>query len=377
VAQAPVIYLLDASSYIHRAFHAIRGLSTSEGVPTGAVYGFTQMLLKVIKDAKPDYLAVVYDAKGPTFRHEMYPAYKANRPPLDPGLKTQFPLVRQVVTALDLPAVEMEGYEADDLMATLAAQAKEKGFEVVLVSGDKDLFQLVDKHITIWDTMKELRLGPEEVSEKLGITPEQVVDYMALTGDSLAELCGNGHLALTIDPGDGNERYQSIIELGRDTLSQALDNYFIQSEQLDTRLWLTASDRCAAGLLIQALPPEISTTPHDDDDIWNRVIHLSETLSEGELSDLPAMEILKRLYHEEDVRLFEAEQLYFHCRCNRENIADTLRSLGYAETQSIIDEQGVIKVECNFCKKSYEFDRVDNEALFAADRPHDLSTTRH
>lgn len=199
----------------------------------------------------------------------------------------------------------------------------------------------------------------------------------ALTNDTLAELCGNGHLALTIDPGDGNERYQSIIELGRDTLSQALDNYFRQSEQLDTRLWLTANDRCAAGLLIQALPPEVSEPPRDDDDIWNRVTHLSETLSDSELSDLPAMEILKRLYHEEDVRLFEADQLYFHCRCNRENIAATLRGLGYAETQSIIEEQGVIKVECNFCKKSYEFDRVDNEALFASERPHDLSTTRH
>ena len=184
MAKAPVIYLLDASSYIHRAFHAIRGLSTSDGVPTGAVFGFTQMLLKVIKDAGPDYLAVVYDAKGPTFRHEMYPAYKANRPPLDPVLKTQFPLVRQVVTALELPAVEMEGYEADDLMATLAAQAREQGFEVVLVSGDKDLFQLVGKQVTIWDTMKDQRLGPQEVTEKLGIAPEQVVDYMALTGDS-------------------------------------------------------------------------------------------------------------------------------------------------------------------------------------------------
>jgi DNA polymerase-1 len=127
---------------------------------------------------------VIYDAKGPTFRHEMFPAYKANRPPLDPASESQFPLVRQVVTALELPAVEMEGYEADDLMATLAAQAKEQGFEVVLVTGDKDLFQLVSPGVTIWDTMKDQRLGPDEVSEKLGITPEQVVDYMALTGDS-------------------------------------------------------------------------------------------------------------------------------------------------------------------------------------------------
>ena len=196
-------------------------------------------------------------------------------------------------------------------------------------------------------------------------------------GNTLAELCGQGHLALTIEPGDGNERYQSIIELGHNTLSQALDNYFRQSEQLDTRLWLTANDRCVAGLLVQALPPDISITHAVDDDAWNRVVHLSETLTDAELADLPTKEILKRLYHEEDVRLFDPEQLFFHCTCSRENIANTLRSLGYAETQSIIEEQGVIKVECNFCKKNYEFDQVDTEALFASDSLHDLRSTRH
>ena len=184
MAQDKTLYLLDASSYIHRAFHAIKGLSTSSGVPTGAVYGFMQMLLKVLRDANPRYLAVVYDAKGPTFRHELYPAYKANRPPLDPALKTQLPLVRQVVTALGLPAVEVEGYEADDLMATLARQAREQGFEVILVSGDKDLYQLVGDGVVLWDTMKDQRFGPKEVEQKLGVPPEKVVDLQALWGDS-------------------------------------------------------------------------------------------------------------------------------------------------------------------------------------------------
>ena len=190
MAAKPVLYLLDASSYIHRAFHAIKGLSTSTGIPTNAVFGFLQMLLKVLKEAKPQYAAVVYDAKGPTFRHKRYPAYKANRPPLDPALKTQFPLVRQVVTALELPAVEVEGYEADDLMATLARQAVEQGYEVVLVSGDKDLFQLVSDRVSMWDTMKEAHLGPDQVREKLGIEPAQAVDYQALTGDSTDNVPG-------------------------------------------------------------------------------------------------------------------------------------------------------------------------------------------
>lgn len=190
MSQKPVLFLLDASSYIHRAFHAIRGLSTSTGVPTNAVFGFLQMLLKVLKDAKPEYAAVVYDAKGPTFRHKFYPAYKANRPPLDPALKTQFPLVRQVVTALELPAVEVEGYEADDLMATLARQAADQGFEVVLVSGDKDLFQLLSEQVSMWDTMKGARLGPEEVRAKLGVEVAQAVDFQALTGDSTDNVPG-------------------------------------------------------------------------------------------------------------------------------------------------------------------------------------------
>jgi DNA polymerase-1 len=184
MADRPVLYLLDASSYIHRAFHAIRNLSTSQGVPTNAVFGFVQMLLKVMREAQPEYMAVVYDAKGPTFRHHLYPAYKANRPPLDPALKTQFPLVRQVVTALDLPAVEVEGFEADDLMATLARQAVEQAFDVVIVSGDKDLFQLLGPGVIMWDTMKEIKLGPAEVEAKLGVKPALVVDFMALTGDS-------------------------------------------------------------------------------------------------------------------------------------------------------------------------------------------------
>lgn len=184
MSDPPMLYLLDASSYIHRAFHAVKGLTTSQGVPTGAVFGFVQMLLKVMKDARPQYLAVVYDAKGPTFRHHIYPAYKANRPPLDPALKTQLPLVRQLVTALGLPAVEMEGFEADDLMASLARQARELGFEVVLVSGDKDLMQLVGPGVIQWDTMKDLRLGPAEVAAKLGVEPTQAVDFQALVGDA-------------------------------------------------------------------------------------------------------------------------------------------------------------------------------------------------
>ena len=201
---------------------------------------------------------------------------------------------------------------------------------------------------------------------------------------NLNELCGLGRLTITIDPADGKERYQSIIELGHDSLARTLDDYFRQSEQLNTRLWLAADDRCAAGLLLQELPPELSQKMLNeeplltqDNDAWNRVIHLSETLTSTELRDLPTSEILKRLYHEEDVRLFEPDTLFFSCSCSRERIANTLRSLGQDETQSIIEQEGKITVECSFCKKIHEFDRVDCEALFSASMSPEGSHTQH
>jgi len=186
----PVLYLVDGSSYIHRAFHAIRHLSTRDGTPTNAVYGVTQMLLKLIKDRAPSHLAVVFDAGGKNFRHRMYPAYKANRPPAPEELKVQFPLVREAVEAFDLPLVEVEGVEADDVIATLARQAEREGFEVVIVSGDKDLMQLVDEHTVMYDTQSDVVYDAAGVREKLGVCPEQVVDLLALMGDSSDNIPG-------------------------------------------------------------------------------------------------------------------------------------------------------------------------------------------
>jgi len=195
---------------------------------------------------------------------------------------------------------------------------------------------------------------------------------------TLVDLCGHGYVTITIDPADGNERYQSINEIGRGTLARALDNYFQQSEQLNTRLWLAADDRCAAGLLLQELPPEITNTAMvQDKDAWNRILHLSDTLTADELRDLPVKEILKRLYHEEDVRIFDPETLFFHCNCSRERIANTLRGLGQDETRSILEDEGVIAVECSFCKKHYEFDSIDCEGLFTDTLPPDTGNIRH
>jgi len=142
------IYLIDGSAYIYRAYHAIRGLSNSKGLPTNAVLGFTKILLKLIEDRNPEYVGMFFDVKGPTFRHEMFDAYKANRPPMPEDLSIQIPYIKDITKGFNIPVVEMSGYEADDLIGTLARKAEEAGFSVIMVTGDKDFMQLVtDKSI--------------------------------------------------------------------------------------------------------------------------------------------------------------------------------------------------------------------------------------
>ena len=148
-------YLIDGSAYIHRAFHAIAGLANSRGMPTNAVFGFTRMLIKLMEDRRPEYAAMVFDARGPTFRHHLYAGYKANRPPMPEELAVQIPLIQQVTAAYRLPVVELAGYEADDVIGTLARRLAAEGFAVVMVTGDKDFIQLVGEQTSIWDPMKD------------------------------------------------------------------------------------------------------------------------------------------------------------------------------------------------------------------------------
>ncbi len=178
------LYLIDGSAYIYRAYHAVRGLSTRSGFPTGAAFGFTNMLLKLIRERTPEYMAVLFDAKGPTFRHEVYPEYKANRPPMPDDLAEQIPYIKQITQAYRVPMLEVPGFEADDLIAAMAKTAENMGYHVVMVTGDKDFMQLVDHQIHMYDPMKNQTSDVSAVTAKLGIDPGQVIDYMALTGDS-------------------------------------------------------------------------------------------------------------------------------------------------------------------------------------------------
>ncbi|MGE5839380.1 MAG: 5'-3' exonuclease, partial [Deltaproteobacteria bacterium] len=184
------LYLVDGSSYIHRAFHAVRNLSNSKGLPTNAIFGFSRMLLKLLADKKPSHIAVVFDAKGPTFRHELYDQYKATRPPAPEDLSVQFPYIREIVQGLGLAMVEKEGYEADDVIGTLARLGEEQGYRIMVVTGDKDFRQIVSPSITLWDTMKDKVTSYGTFTEEYGLEPEQMIDVMALSGDSSDNIPG-------------------------------------------------------------------------------------------------------------------------------------------------------------------------------------------
>jgi len=189
------VYLIDGSGYIFRAFHALPPLTRpSDGLPVGAVHGFCQMLWKFLADTKaseaPTHLAVIFDHSARTFRNDIYPDYKATRPPPPEELVPQFSLIRAAVNAFNVACIEQEGYEADDIIATLGRQALEAGADVTIVSSDKDLMQLIEPGLIMIDGMKNKKIGPDEVREKFGVPPARVVDVQALAGDSIDNVPG-------------------------------------------------------------------------------------------------------------------------------------------------------------------------------------------
>lgn len=188
--EKPVLYLIDGSSYIFRAYYAIRRLSTSKGFPTNAVYGFASMIFKFLKDYKPGYLGIVFDTKEKTFRDEMYPLYKANRAAPPDDLVPQFEKIFDVVDAFKIPQFRVDGFEADDVMGTIAKDYERRGMDVVLVTGDKDFCQLVSDRVTLLDTMKNKETRVDDVVEKYGVPPEKVTDVFALMGDQVDNIPG-------------------------------------------------------------------------------------------------------------------------------------------------------------------------------------------
>ncbi len=177
------VVLVDASGFIFRAFHAIRILNNPEGTPVNAVYGFITMLMKLLDDMQPDHIAIIFDSARKTFRNDIDPLYKANRTEPPDELVPQFALVREATQAFNFDCIELQGFEADDLIATYTKEALNEGAEVTIVSSDKDLMQLITERVTMFDSFKNRRIGPEQVQEKFGVYPEKVVDVQSLAGD--------------------------------------------------------------------------------------------------------------------------------------------------------------------------------------------------
>jgi DNA polymerase-1 len=225
------VYLVDGSAYIYRAYHAVRGLSNSKGLPTNAIFGFTRMLLKLIEDRSPEYIGMVFDSKGPTFRHKMYKEYKANRPPMPEELSVQIPYIKEVTKGFNLPVFEMPGFEADDLIGTLARRAEESGFSVVMVTGDKDFMQLVTDKSIIWDPMKDKTIDLKNIRDVNGVEPSRMVDVMGLSGDTADNIPGvpgiGPKTALLLVKTFGNMRslYENLDKITKKKQHENLINY--------------------------------------------------------------------------------------------------------------------------------------------------------
>ena len=190
---------------------------------------------------------------------------------------------------------------------------------------------------------------------------------------SLTELFGDGRLVITLVQKEGKPAYQGVVALDGDSIPEILQNYMSISEQLETRLWLAVGENSVSGMLLQKMPDEAE----EDTDAWSRLTQLTDTLQNNELMQLATQDLLQRLFHEEDLRLFEGKPVTFHCRCSRDNVAQMLRMFGVAEIESILTERATIEVHCEFCNYCYEFDKVDALQLFSATAQLATSETRH
>ena len=233
----PKLYLIDGYSNIFRAFYAIRGLSNSKGFATNAVYGFLNMLRKLLREEEPEYLGIALDVSDETvLRKEKYAEYKANRAPTPPDLVPQIPWIRKAIEAHRIPILEMNQYEADDVIGTLSKKASAEGFDVVLISADKDLMQLVGEHVSLFHTGREKLYDPALVEQDFGVPPAQVIDVLALKGDSVDNVPGvpgigeKGAVTLVKEYGDLETLLERAEEVKRKSYREALIGHRDQAE---------------------------------------------------------------------------------------------------------------------------------------------------
>ncbi len=257
------LFLIDVSSYFYRAYFALPYFSTSDGLPTNAIYGFTTMLQKLIREHHPACLAAILDCPEPTFRHEVYHEYKANRPKMPDNLSAQIPYIKKIIQAFNIPAIEKPGFEADDIIGTLARQAEKSGMEVVIISGDKDMLQLVSQGITILDTMKDSVFDVETVEKKFGVGPDKIIEIFGLIGDASDNVPGVPGIGpktaeqLIKQFGSIDGIYKNLSEIRKKNVKQSLiefkDQAYLSRElvTIDTRVPLDKSWQD-----LSAVPPD-------------------------------------------------------------------------------------------------------------------------
>ena len=245
------------------------------------------------------------------------------------------------------PAIARQLGKALASVALLSATIKLEGSLILQIQGDGRMHTLVAQADSKGGIRGLARWRGEVANHNL----------------TLSELAGKGHIVMTIDA-EGSERYQGIVELHGDSLAETLREYFLRSEQLPTRIWLASQGDLAAGLLLQKLPAD-----HGPEEAWEHLVTLSDTITGDELLELPFSDLLHRLYHQETVRLFDAGPIAFRCSCSREKIERVLLGMGKKEVASILEEEGEIRADCEFCLSKYRFDSVDVAALFADAMP--------
>lgn len=225
------IYLIDGGTYIYRAYHALPPLTNSNGLPTNAVLGFINILLRVIREVKPSYLAVAFDPNGPTFRNDMYKEYKANHPSKPEDMLSQIPYIKDVVKGYNITILEESGFEADDLIASAARRLSKDGHEVVVVTGDKDLLQLVDEKTSLWDPMYNRRFDPAAVKVKYGVEVTELLDYFSMVGDKADNIPGVPGIGpktaekLINTYGSLDNLYDKLAEIDNKNLAEKLKNH--------------------------------------------------------------------------------------------------------------------------------------------------------
>ena len=294
------LVLVDGNNHIFRAFFAIRNMSRADGMATNAVYGFVMMLEGLLRDEKPDAIAVAFDISKSTFRMALYPEYKANRSPTPEDLRPQLPWVRDVVRAFGIPVLEYDGWEADDVLATLACHAADDGAKVTIVSTDKDLMQLVDGRIEMLDTMKGLRYGPAQVEEKWGVPPSKLIEFQALCGDSSDNIPGvagvgpKGAAKLIQEHGSVDGVYAAIDSIKgklRDNLVQSRENAYLSRQLVTLRRDVPLELDWES---LRVSPPNIATLRQIYSDLDFRSLLARLPADVVEADDAPAAETLER-----------------------------------------------------------------------------------